>query len=198
MGPCCYFIGGIARVSVQGGLFIYNNGLPRYTATTVITSGPDGALWFNEIGSGSNGIGRITTAGAITNFSRGVSSGPSSIAAGPDGALWFTEPTGHRVGRITTDGHVHEYTRGITPSEQPQGIAAGPDGAMWFTESEGSYGPTSNAKIGRITMSGNITEYPNRTSTAGPTAIVQGPDHNMWFLETATNRLGRIRILQRG
>jgi len=53
-----------------------------------------------------NGIGRITTAGAITEFPIGDPRGPLRITAGPDGALWFTEGspvigTNH-IGRITT------------------------------------------------------------------------------------------------
>ena len=59
-----------------------------------ITAGPDGALWFTgNIGSnGVNGlIGRITTAGAITEFPIPSGSTAMDITAGPDGALWFTE-----------------------------------------------------------------------------------------------------------
>ena len=59
-----------------------------------ITTGPDGALWFIEK---PNKIGRITTAGVITEFDLpertqctpppcGV---PIGITTGPDGALWF-------------------------------------------------------------------------------------------------------------
>ena len=75
-----------------------------------ITTGPDGALWFTEascirkpgprciIG---NKIGRITTAGLVTEFTVPTDgSGPHSITAGPDGALWFTEYYGSRVGRL--------------------------------------------------------------------------------------------------
>jgi streptogramin lyase len=161
-----------------------------------ITVGPDKALWFTE--ETANAMGRITTKGKVTEFTKGISSGadPFSIAAGPDGALWFTEYQGGRIGRITTAGKVTEYSRGITHSEYPFGIAAGQDGAMWFTESE-SYnsGFSDAAKIGRITMSGKITEYSKGlTSTSDPTVIVQGPDHNMWFVESAANETGRASL----
>jgi hypothetical protein len=58
-------------------------------------------LWFTEyIG---NKIGRITTAGVITEFSiPTLGSSPSDITAGADGNLWFTEASGSRIGRITT------------------------------------------------------------------------------------------------
>ena len=52
--------------------------------------GPDGNLWFTE--SLGNRIGRITTAGVMTEFPRHrPGSRPSGIVAGPDGNLWFTE-----------------------------------------------------------------------------------------------------------
>jgi len=58
-----------------------------------ITQGPDGAMWFIE--QNVNQIGRITSAGVITEFpvpNVGGSPGLSGITAGPDGALWFTDP----------------------------------------------------------------------------------------------------------
>src|SRR5262245_38182118 len=57
---------------------------------TSITTGPDGNLWFTE-GIG-NQIGRITSAGAVTEFAIPTAgSQPLSITAGPDGNVWFTE-----------------------------------------------------------------------------------------------------------
>lgn len=161
-----------------------------------IATGPDGALWFTELSG--NAVGRATTHGKIKLFTKGISSGagPYGIAAGPDGALWFTEATGGRIGRITTSGKVTEYSHGITTGENPVDIAAGPDGAMWFTESEayGSGGET-NAKIGRITTSGKVTEYSkDLTSGSYPTAIAPGPDGNMWFVEAYGNKTGRVKL----
>jgi virginiamycin B lyase len=74
-----------------------------------IAAGPDGALWFTE--EDGNKIGRITTAGVITNeFTVPTSnSRPNGIAAGPDGALWFTEGSGSKIGRITTAGVITEF-----------------------------------------------------------------------------------------
>ena len=66
---------------------------PSRTAGSVpigIAAGPDGNLWFTE--DVGNRIGRITTAGVVTEFPfRRASSEPVGIAAGPDGNLWFTE-----------------------------------------------------------------------------------------------------------
>ena len=53
------------------------------------------------------GARRITTAGAVTEFS-GLppESYPDGIAAGPDGDLWFTESLNSRVARMTRSGQV--------------------------------------------------------------------------------------------
>jgi virginiamycin B lyase len=148
-----------------------------------ITAGPDGALWFTEYSA--NQIGRITTAGAITERPVPTNlSGPQSIATGPDGALWFTEFFGNKIGHITTGGVITEYTV-PTSNSGLQFIAAGADGAMWFTENYGN-------KIGRISTSGAITEYPVPTAAGGPRGITAGPDGAIWFTEINGNKIGRI------
>jgi len=58
-----------------------------------ITAGPDGALWFTK----DRGIGRITTAGVITEYPT-VNTAPTQITAGPDGELWFTELAPYGIG----------------------------------------------------------------------------------------------------
>src|SRR5262249_14739944 len=121
-----------------------------------IAAGPDGALWFTE--NFGNRIGRITTAGVVTNEYTVPTntSAPSGITAGPDGALWFTEsnnPTNKPIqsGRITTAGVITEFP---IPSDNasPLGIAKGPDGALWFTESS-----LAN-KIGRLVLPGGCNK----------------------------------------
>jgi virginiamycin B lyase len=85
---------------------------------------------------------------------------------------------------------------GISPNEKPMDLAAGPDQAMRFTEyrPHGSDLEGREAKIGRITMSGKITEYSGFDSHSGPTGIVRGPDGNMWFVETFANSVGRVNL----
>ena len=58
-----------------------------------ITKGPDGNLWFTEFQYGGTGkIGRITTAGTISDFTLPTSgNGPTSITFGTDRTLWFIE-----------------------------------------------------------------------------------------------------------
>jgi virginiamycin B lyase len=100
-----------------------------------IVSGADGAVWFAE--SNANRIGRITTAGTVSEFSlppylSACSSFPSNcpynLAFGSDGAVWFT--AAHEIGRPPATGPAALYP----VSGNPLGITAGPDGAVWFTE----------------------------------------------------------------
>jgi streptogramin lyase len=150
-----------------------------------ITVGPDGNLWFTEVGSGR--IGRITPQGTVTEFSAGITAGsaPEGITTGPDGNLWFTEYSGNRIGRITPKGDVTEFTSGITANSSPYRITGGPDGNLWFTQ--------GLDQIGRITPQGFVTEFSTGISPGGePFGITTGPDGNLWFTEIAGNRIGRI------
>ena len=170
-----------------------NNSDPRS-----IIVGPDGNLWFTEQQTGK--IGRITTAGTITQFTTPSETSPPSycqysedypyyITNGPDGAMWFTEAFCGQIGRITTSGTFHEY---VLPnhSSTPVGITTGPDGDLWFTEVD----PSSNA-IGRMTTAGQLVEEDRvPTAASGPYGIVTGPDHNIWFTETSTGKVGRLTI----
>ena len=74
-----------------------------------IVAGPDGALWFTDDYTGplpgpsnADKIGRITTAGVITEFPTPTQdSTPGGITVGPDGAIWFTEANGDKIGRLS-------------------------------------------------------------------------------------------------
>jgi virginiamycin B lyase len=72
----------------------------------------------------------------------------------------------------------------------PGAITAGPDGALWFTESPGP--GVRNARIGRITTAGTVTEFPIPTANAFPSDITRGPDGALWFTEGSVRRIGRV------
>ncbi len=125
----------------------------------------------------ANKIGRITTAGVVTEFPIPTAdSAPNGIAAGPDGNLWFTEHAANQIGRITTAGVITEFSI-PTVNSVPGGIAAGPDGNLWFTEYVGN-------QIGRITD--GRRRSPNSLfprPAASLDGIAAGPDGNLWFTE---------------
>jgi streptogramin lyase len=147
--------------------------LPQY-----ITTGPDGALWFTNLGN--NSIGRITVAGQIANYTAPGVDEPDGITAGPDGALWFTNSGNNSIGRITTTGVITSFS---APNvEDPGDIVVGPDGALWFT---------NLGSIGRITTAGAITIYTD--SGISPWAIAAGPDGALWFIDRSRQiGLGRV------
>jgi streptogramin lyase len=168
-----------------------------FSSPLSITAGPDGNLWFTEWAG--NKIGRMTTSGAVTEFTLplspeiapGVTSNrPSGITAGPDGNLWFTEWAGNRIGRMTLSGMLTEF---LLPAVRsfPTFITAGSDGNLWFTES--GCGPTCGGNaIGRMTTSGVLTEFAlNDADHSGPDGITEGPDGNLWFTGYPS-RIGRI------
>jgi virginiamycin B lyase len=68
-------------------------------AVNDIVAGPDGALWFSE--ESASKIGRITTAGQVTEYNLQPDSGPMGITVGRDGAIWFAEELTERVGRLS-------------------------------------------------------------------------------------------------
>jgi virginiamycin B lyase len=176
----------IGRITRDGLITEFTDGLDAGAEPTAITKGPDGKLWFTEKGTGR--IGRISTGGTITEFTSGLSGSgePADIVTGPDGNLWFTlnaDPGG--IGRITPEGDVMEFSDDLTMNARPLGIAAGPDGALWFTES------AAPGRIGRITTQGDITEYSNGLLLiTNPWFISAGPDGNMWF--TGNNLPGLV------
>lgn len=149
-----------------------------------ITKGPDGALWFTE--HNSHKIGRITTAGVITEYTISTAANsPDDIVAGADGALWYVDSAHGNVGRITTSGAQTAFTI-PTAGSLPFGIAAGPDGNLWFTE--GAFD-----KIGVISTSGAIREFRPSPTTIGSgySGITTGPDGNLWFA-TQNSKVGKV------
>src|SRR5690242_10683771 len=82
-----------------------------------------------------------------------------------------------------TYSNIIEYS--TTSSGYPMGIATGSDGALWFTEFYGN-------RIGRITTTGALTEYPVPTADSQPQGIAAGSDGALWFTEFDAFKIGRI------
>jgi streptogramin lyase len=137
-------------------------------------------MWFTNMNN--NSIGRVTTAGVLSNFTGTGISQPRGIAEGPDGAMWFANFGNGSIGRITTAGVVSNFADPQIAA--PWGIAAGPDGAMWFTNN-------TSSSIGRITMAGTVSKY---TGLGGsyPRGITVGPDGALWFTAISPPQMGRI------
>lgn len=143
-----------------------------YAEPLALTVGPGrNDLWFVEMEA--NKVGRITLEGEITEFALPTQNCmPFDIVAGPDGNIWFTEPNPNQIARITPAGEIKEFV--LPPEGQvPLGLAAGPDGNVWFAERAG---------IGRITPTGDVTEFP---IDGGVNAIASAPSGELWAATAA-------------
>lgn len=64
-------------------------------------------------------------------------------------------------------------------------LAAGPDGNVWFSGK--NYGASNARVVGKVTLAGEVTEYP---VPEGTDSITTGADGNVWFAEA--DGIGRI------
>ena len=174
----------IGRITPTGDVAEFD--VPSAFILNSITDGPDGNLWFTFAGGGADDyIGRMTTAGVVTEFLVPTrAAGLRAIAPGPDGNLWFTEWVVNKIGRVTTNGRFTDvslpHCQGFLDSCYPEGIVAGPDGNLWVTSLDFN-------KVWRVTTSGVITEFPG-----GPAGkIIVGPDGKFW---TSPSRFEGITV----
>jgi virginiamycin B lyase len=89
----------IGAINTDGtGLTYYSAGLTGEADS--IVAGPDGNLYFGEFGGA---VGRITTAGVITEFALPMSEGSFpvlSLTVGPNGNIWFSNNSHSQVGEL--------------------------------------------------------------------------------------------------
>ncbi len=178
----------IGRITTAGSIseFTVPSSATAVPGLDGLTVGPDGNLWFTEVGL--NMIGRLDPSTAEPGTTKGITEYPAggtlgetgggnagtaadSIASGSGGNLWFTEPGSEAIGEMNTSGVI--VNTFPTPGGSPLGIGEGSDGEMWFTE--------AGNRIGRITPSGQVTEFALPASYTALSSIVEGPDGNMWF-----------------
>ncbi|MFY9578972.1 MAG: hypothetical protein WAQ33_06570 [Gaiellaceae bacterium] len=210
--------GKIGRLDPSTGL-ITEFAIPGGGFPLRITAGPDGNLWFAD--NGTSSVGRATPLGVITEFAipnqdpnAGAHSGDPNytygvnpgITAGSDGNLWFNEEAGvcnppivcgatfDEIGRITPSGTVLAGYP-IATSSNVQSLTAGVDGNVWFAEGnasdpQGNFAP--GMQIGRLTPSGELTEFVTPTAASAPFDITRGGDGQIWFSERLVGASGAI------
>ena len=130
--------------------------------------------------------------GQVSEYDLGAGTRPTALVAGPDGNLWFA---GIRsvsggftdvLGKVTPQEQVREFELGTHSANVGlSDITVGPDGNLWFTEG-------GRSKVGRITPTGQITEFDLPQGAGSATAIAAGADGNLWFTESGVSRIGRI------
>ncbi len=157
-----------------------------------IAKGPDGNMWFTE--QTGERIGRVSMGGAVVEFALPSGGNPIGIVAGPDGNMWFTEALGHRIGRIDAGGKIVEFSAALSKGSSPQEITAGPDGALWFTEDVQSNDAKDGGKIGRITTSGTIAEFPLPNGSGVLDGIASDPERIWFTLGFPANAIGSMGV----
>src|SRR5450631_2354629 len=99
------------------------------------------------------------------------------ISSGGGGGIGSAGSAGTGAGGIggkgsgDAGGASDGFTAFPLPMVDPNGITSGPGGNLWFTEYSGK-------KIGRITLTGILIEFPVPTASGGAaiTTITSGPD----------------------
>jgi streptogramin lyase len=164
----------IARMTIKGEVTEYplgsnmNQQLQPYN----IVKGPDGTLWFGEIGH----IGRITTAGLITHFPLpGQNTSATGVSAGADGNVWFTNPGANTVGRISPTGTIRQYPL-PKRNAQPAGIASGSDGHLWFTEAGVSRIASIGTTVPEASLSSRVLLFAGGSSTPREVTVTNTGD----------------------
>jgi virginiamycin B lyase len=166
-------------------------------AARSLVSGPDESIWFT---AGGGVIGQITSTGQLLEHASEPGLDPlrsahelQGIAVGPDGAIWYTDGAHERIGRITTGGAVQEFQipnhrtpYGSANNPYPLDIVAGPEaGYMYFTDA-------GDNAIGRVSMSGEVTEYPIPTVVPVGASEIAVLGNELVFSESNVAALGTI------
>jgi streptogramin lyase len=164
--------------------------------------GPDGNVWFVASSFKTLGLARVTPSGTIIGANGGLSPGIlllGPLAAGPDGNVWFAARGREAaIGRVGPSGDIAEFSRCLHPGPQytgPNSITAGPDGNVWFTNLTTRSLPNIGTPpaIGRITPSGQITEYrAGLEYLSTPDGIIAGADGALWFADRELKSIGRL------
>ncbi len=82
-------------------------------------------------------------------------------------------------------GDQEEFIAPTQPTK-PLTLVEGPDGNLWYTNDD-----ISTKKIGKVTPSGEVTEYtPGLTGAAH--SITSGPEGKLWFTEKVAKKIGFI------
>ena len=156
-----------------------------------ITFDPNGNLWF----AGESRLGWISPSGKATNIDiSGQGRTFFDLTVGPDGNVWFIgtpnnlryvggspipQGASESVGFVGTNGQIREWqipATGIGAYPTLQYLVVGPDGNLWYARSDGD-----TCVIGRITPTGNRTEFTVFTGLGRFSGLAVGPDGNLWF-----------------
>jgi streptogramin lyase len=177
----------VDKITPSGTITQYTAGLQAGANPEQIISGPGGDLWFtdggafhetHEGGYYEGAIGKITTAGAISEFTgHHLHPGYSrpSLVQGPDGNLWVADERGS-LDRVTPSGQLTTFFLGLTEEVAPTMLTVGPGGQdIWFGEAGspgiGKISPVTAGASPTPTVEVELTEPEGGTVTSSPPGI---------------------------
>lgn len=169
--------------------------IPTAAATPIgITTGPDGNLWFAELGGNKVGkvvpgtfpaAGSIVECGTLPTASSGVfdvatdSSTPNKV--------WFDEFQNGKIGNVNTSDCSYSEFQPPTANAEPLGLTVDQSGVLWFAEAAPGLG-----QIGKMTIGGSFTEYANGLSGSDPVSVAIAGDDTVWYVDAGRNSIGHL------
>ena len=176
---------------------------PNTMPLSIISDGSN-SLWYLQRGT-SNAIARMTTSGAVTDYSLPNASYPKvsaqSLVLGTDGNPWFiglAQDTSSHWWNVI--GKVDVSTGGTTVYPfQPQisgyylgSIGVGPDGNLWFIyAANNSTGPST---LYSATLAGTITSRYTWYTQVSDGGIVTGSDGRLWVSDNIALKLWAFTV----
>src|SRR4030095_4061078 len=169
----------VARITPRGQISYIRT--PSLSNPAFSRVGRDGNLWFGE---GSTGrIASVSpTGGGVKEFQFSFFGVSVGITTGSGGNIWFSDQTDHAIWRFDLTTETFTEFKTPTPNSFPGDMTLGSDGNVWFVEG-------AVAKFGRITPTGEITEF---TGVDSPGSIAAGPDGNLWIASAFTPTIFRV------
>ena len=206
----------IGRITPTGEITEFGGLPPQGTSALAGPTGAGSALWFAANPSSGPALERISTAGQITRFTKGLAANADGI--GPilgepgSGDAWFrverhaglgttASPDGPlAIGHVDAAGKVTEYSRCIRAMPAAFGVRElinGPDGNVWFANLPSGkprhFRYRAAASIGYITPGGKITELRYGLFLRSEPKDLTSAAGSVWFVDGHNGLIGQIR-----
>lgn len=201
-----------AAAASRAGVTVYRMPpAPPTGGTETLTVDLLGRVWFNENYEVAGEFGeprfpaevvRMDRSGEIATVATRVRGDDFAVA--PDGAVWFI--SFDDITRIAQDGTLTRFPMPAEAAGGPAGsystiaewsLVVAPDGNVWFgghrhpLDAEGRE-VGSEAIIGRMTPSGELSEFKLPHGGGYPTRLAIGPDGNVWFTAAEAGSVGFV------